>query len=828
MASEILTALPPTGAEPDPTTACAHCGLPVGSSPLGNDPWFCCTGCEVVYSALHSSGMADTYYTLQQSSAAKVAARSNALDPALIAELDAPAFLEKYTHAVPGGRQVTLFLDGVHCAACVWLVERMPYLLEGAVESRLNLARARLDLTYNPAVLKLSDVARWLVQFGYVARPASWDSQAERTAAERKLLIKMGICWALAGNAMLLAFLFYSGMSMENAPVLSQAARWISLGLAMASMAVGGAIFVQRAWASIRHAWRQKSIRLLHLDTPIAIGLVGGYAHSAWNTIAGTGEVWFDSLMVLTAALLTARFLQLRARRAAGDASDRLLALVPSAIRRLTADGQTETVTAGDLTPGDLVEVLPGEVIPVDGVVAEGVSQLSNAVLTGESRPESTGPGMAVSAAATNLTSRLVIRVKAAGDHTRVGKLLTWVRERADKRPEHVHLVDYLAGYFVTGVLVASVLTFVAWLGMGTDVALHHVVALLVIACPCALGMATPLSYAIAVGLAARRGIFIKREDALEVVPRADVLVLDKTGTLTQGKLDVANFTGREEALRLAAALERGDVHPLARAFALRFDVPNTPHAEDIEALAGFGRQGWVEQQFVMAGKPDWVATHAKGWNSKWELWCAHEAAQGRTPVLVAVQGQIEAALSFGDTLRPDARDFIAQMHAQGRTVFMLSGDHPEAVKQVGRELGLEPHFLKGGYSPEQKQAFISDLAQTHTVIMVGDGVNDAAALQAAHVGVAVEGGTTASLVAADIFLTQPGLSPIAHMLEGAARTRTRVRIALTLSLLYNAGGALAAAFGLVTPFVAAVAMPLSSLAVVALALTQRSFRVPT
>lgn len=828
MSTETLQALPSVGRKPDPATSCAHCGLPVGKAPLGNDPWFCCTGCEVVYGALHSSGMADTYYTLQQSSSTKVAARSNALDPALIAELDAPAFLEKYTHAVPGGRQVTLFLDGVHCAACVWLVERMPFLLEGAVESRLNLARARLDLTYNPAVLKLSEVALWLVQFGYVARPASWDSQAERTAAERKLLVKMGICWALAGNAMLLAFLFYSGMSMANDPVLSQAARWISLGLAMASMAVGGSVFVKRAWASIKHAWQQKSIRLLHLDTPIAIGLVGGYAHSAWSTVTGVGEVWFDSLMVLTAALLTARFLQLRARRAAGDASDRLLALVPSAIRRVRKDGQTETVTAGDLAVGDLVEVLPGEVIPVDGVVAEGVSQLSNAVLTGESRPESTGPGMAVSAAATNLTSRLVIRVRAAGGETRVGKLLTWVRERADRRPEHVHLVDYLAGYFVTGVLVASIITFVAWFGMGTDVALHHVVALLVIACPCALGMATPLSYAIAVGLAARRGIFIKREDALEVVPRADVLVLDKTGTLTQGKLDVAAFTGSEEALRLAAALERGDVHPLARAFALRFDLPDTPQAEDVEALAGSGRQGWVEQQFVMAGKPSWVALHATGWDAGWEEWCTSEAAQGRTPVVVAVQGMISAALSFGDTLRPDARAFITDMQAQGRTVVMLSGDHPEAVRQVGRELGLSEEHLKGGYSPEQKQAFVANLAQSHTVIMVGDGVNDAAALQAAHVGVAVEGGTTASLVAADVFLTQPGLSPISQMLDGAGRTRSRVRFALALSLLYNAGGALAAAFGLVTPFVAAVAMPLSSLAVVTLALTQRSFRAST
>lgn len=811
-------------AAPAPEAPCAHCGLPVGAAPVGEGPYFCCTGCAVVHEALRAAGLDAGYYRLRElGDTRQPAARPVRADRA--AELDTQPFLDKHTRLLPDGtRQVTLFLDGVHCAACVWLVERLPFEKPGITSARLDLSRAQLTLAFDPAQVRLSEVAAWLARFGYDTHPARLDGVQGRTEAERRLLVKLGVCWALAGNAMLLAFALYSGLEGEAGP-LAHFARVISLLLATGSMLYGGPEFFRRAWASVRQAWQRQSLRGLHMDTPISIGILGGYAHSAWATVTGQGEVWFDSIMVLIAALLTARWLQLRARRLAGNASDRLLSLVPATARRVSDDGHVEVVHTDELAVGDRVEVPAGEVVPVDGIVVSGVSSLNNAVLTGESRPERVAPGDAVEAGATNLSTPLVIKTAAAGAQTRVGRLMVWVRDRADRKPPALLLVDRIGAYFVAGVIALSVVCFALWLPAGADRAVHNLVALLVISCPCALGMATPLSYAVGVGRAARRGLFVKREDALETLTHTTCVVFDKTGTLTEGSLALAAWKGDADALSRAAALERASNHPIARALTAAGRAP-MPDPEDVVVTAGAGLTGRVEGVRVAVGKPDWITQQANFSPAQRET-LADYAARGLTPVAVAIEDEVAAVLGFGDTLRGDAAPFISELQAAGIVVHLLSGDHEAVVRRVGTELGLPADAVRGGVSPEDKQAFVAALATRHTVVMVGDGVNDAAALQEAHVGIAVAGGTTASLVAADVFVTRPGLAPVRELFSGARSVTSVVRTGLTLSLLYNAGGALAAVAGLVTPLVAAVAMPASSLAVVGLAILQRSFRDP-
>lgn len=829
-----------TTGRPDPQTPCAHCGLPIGKHPAGHpagrDPYFCCTGCAIVYETLHEAGLDGAYYKLRGVADRRTEpqpARTD-VDPLVLSEVDSEAFLREHAREVePGVRSVNLYLDGVHCAACVWLVERMPHELAGVLGARLDLPRARLEVLWRPEEVCLSQVVRWLAGFGYVAHPVRQDTSAGRSEAERRLLVKVGVSWALAGNVMLIAFALYAGLDVVSDPALAGAARWLSFLLAVPAVLYGGSEFFRRAWASIRLAWRTRAFRSLHMDTPIALGILVGFADSTVATVVGQGHVWFDSITVLIAALLTARWLQLRSRRLAGDATERLLALIPSMVRRVQEDGTVETVRVDDLAPGALVEIPAGEVLPVDGTVAEGSSTVNNAVLTGESRPEAVHPGDVVQAGATNLSARLRVRVEAAGAATRVGELLAWVRDAAQREAPVVLLADRIGGYFVLTVLGLAALTALVWSYVAPSEVVGHVVALLVITCPCALGMATPLAMAVAAGRAARVGIFVKTDAAIQQLAQVDTIILDKTGTLTEGTMTLVDVVGDERALDLAAALEAESSHPIARALVearstCSLDgstLPGLP-VQDREHVLGQGVRGEVAGKTVCVGRPQWVAGQVKLMPAATTSAVARFAERGHTPVAVGVDGQLAAVLAFGDRVRADSQRLVASLQAAGKAIYVLSGDHPQVVQAVAEELGVPRMQAHGHVSPEEKRTFVEELKQARpqTIAMIGDGVNDAAALQAADVGIAVHGGSTASLVAADVFLTRAGMQPVLDLLHGARQGMHVIRRNLGVSLVYNVVGAAAAMAGLVNPLVAAVAMPISSFIVVTSSILQRSF----
>ncbi len=849
MGDPLSITLPADKAPPD--TACEHCTLPVGSHPVGQGPYFCCVGCATVYQALQSAGFGSTYYRLRDQIPELASARPAAphSDDLRLSELDTEAFMEAHTRAAgEGARSVALFLDGVHCAACVWLVERLPFELDGVLSARLDLPRARLHLHFRPETTPLSAVARWLARFGYAAAPVQQDLSRQRTRAEQNLLIKMGISWALAGNVMLFAFALYSGLDRTGDPSLIHGARWASLVLALISVLYGGSAFFRRALASIQLAWRARRITKLHIDTPISIGILVGFVHSAWATVAGKGDVWFDSITVLIAALLTARWLQMRSRRLAGDASDRLLSMIPSMARRIVDEGasngalpragtapdagtrEREIVRVDRLQAGDLIEVPAGEVFPVDGRVIWGISTVNKSVLTGESRPEPIEPGLDVEAGATNLQSPVCVQVARTGDQTRVGRLLAWIQEQHGKKAPIVLLADTLSGYFVAGILLLAIVTGAVWALVDPAQAAPHVVALLVISCPCALGMATPLAMAVAAGRAAQKGLFIKSDEAMQLLTGVDVVVLDKTGTLTEGALQLMRFAGDEAALRLAACLESMSNHPIARALtaAAGAGADEGRHAADgitaFRKLPGNGLRGCIEGRDVAVGRPAWLASFAAFDDALAGELDAYSAA-GFTPVGIAVEGRLAAAVALGDKIRDDAPATLNVLRRAGKTIYIASGDHEAVVRHVADALGIPPQRALGNLSPEQKHGLVERLQQdAKTVAMVGDGVNDAAALQAAHVGIAVQGGSTPSLVAADVFTTREGLRPVVDVLSGAHAVMSVIRRNLAVSLLYNVLGASAAMFGFVTPLVAAIAMPLSSIFVVTSSVLQRSF----
>jgi Cu2+-exporting ATPase len=532
--------------------------------------------------------------------------------------------------------------------------------------------------------------------------------------------------------------------------------------------------------------------------------------------------------------LLVGRFVQRRLERRAADSVELLFSLTPAfARRRKDRDiDEVREVPVDALAPDDLVEVRPGESFPADGVVDDGKSSVNLALLTGESRPQSVGEGDRVFAGAVNLAGVLLVRITASGRATRVGKLLSLVEECSRRKAPIVQLADRMAGWFTvvaTGLFAA---TLVFWLFVEPGHAVDRAVSLLIVSCPCGLGLATPFAVSVALGRAARQKILIKGGDVLEKLARkskiSPILFLDKTGTLTEDRLSVADFRvapeGAPAQLRAwVAALEKQASHPIAQAFAPEAAADDAPAT--LHRAHATGVEGDAAGHTLLVGSHDFVrrrTTDTPGWA---EDASNQMSAQALTPVWIAVDGRMVAVAGVGGKIRSDARATIANISRRGVKVAILSGDHPDTVKAVGAALGLGEASCHGGLSPEDKVRAVEAAAQSGApVFMVGDGVNDAAALSAATVGIAVHGGAEASLSAADIYLGRSGLSPIVEIFDGAKRTLSVIRRCLAVSLAYNVLAAALAITGVVNALQAAVLMPAASFTVLGMALWLRSF----
>jgi Cu2+-exporting ATPase len=744
------------------------------------------------------------------------------LEPARVSgrtfeELDDPRLLEEFSDSLTRGRcRTRLYLEGVHCAACVWLVEKLPEALPGVDAVRLNLGSAVAEVVWDPERVALSRIGRALDRLGYTPHVHRAGRQQEaRRQEDRAALVRLGVAVACAMNLMFLHGALYAGEYSGMASPFESFFRWVSLGLSLPVIAFSARPFFQAAWSGLR-------ARMVHMDLPVALALLAAFAASAWNTVRGSGPIYFDSLAMLVAALLGARQVQRSAQRAALERADSLrgVAFVEFA-RRLTGaslDSPAVEVDVHRLSPGDRVEVRSGELVPVDGVVLAGRSAIDNAVLTGESVPCPVSEGDAVTAGATNLGARIVVRVDAAGEKTRVGALVAIVEEALLRRPAVLQLTDRLARYFVWAVFAVATATVLLWLPQGPAVAVERVVALMVVACPCGIALSVPLAMAVGLTRAARAGLYVKNPDALQALRRVSHVLLDKTGTLTEGRAALVRWRGRETSLDLARALEDESAHPVAEAFAPA-DGPRPVRAvSDVAEVAGQGIAGMVDGKAIRVGNRAHVeAAHAVV-PAALEAHAATLAAEGLSPVYVAVDGRVEGVGGIGDPVRSDAASTVRALRAAGIRVLVLSGDHPRVVAQVGARLGFAPEDAVGGLTPEAKRDVVAGLAaepeRPGSVVMVGDGVNDAAALALADVGVAVLGGTGASIVAADVVLTREGVAPLLELLKGARSVHGVIARNLGFSLVYNVVGAGLVVLGHVGPLLAAVLMPASSLTV--------------
>jgi Cu2+-exporting ATPase len=782
-------------------SACAHCGLPA----VGE---FCCTGCEVVHAAIAEHGL-ERFYALRDTAAPAHTTTHG------YTELDDPAFQRVHVRAETDGHAcAALYLEDLRCTACAWLVEATPRCVPGVIEVRVDFGRSRADVTWDPATTSLAQIARHLDRIGHAPHPyRGLDRDGQRRREDRALLVKLGVAGAAAGNLMLLAIALYAGWLQGMAAADVTFFRWASMIVAVPALGFAATPMFRTAIGALR-------ARRLHLDLPLSLGIAAGLAWGSANVIRGVGEIYFDSLAMLVFLLLVGRWVVLRHQRRASTAAELLLALTPTRAHR-AGSGGVEDVAIEAIVLGDVLEVRAGETIPVDGIVTRGSSAIDAGLLTGESRPIDVAPGRAVHAGTLNLGSPLLVRATAVGEQTRVGALVASIEALSSRRASIERFVDRVAGRFVRVVTAVAVLTFIGWALAGSaTVAAEHAMALLIVTCPCALALATPLAVTVALGRAARRGILVKGADALERLATPGTMFVDKTGTLTEGTLAVASWHGDIDARALAAAVERGSAHPIARAIAACAE-PGI-EATDIKEELGRGVRGRAGGRRVFVGSPAWVRQHARG---DITTWISDVAARGETPVAIAIDGQLRAVAGIADPLRPDAGRALRALARLGWDVHILSGDDSRVVEAVGSTLGIPAEHCIGDVAPEVKRMLVETQRAVGPVVMVGDGVNDAAAMAASTCGVAVSGAAEIAIEAADVYLRAKSITAIADTAAGARATLATIRRSLRLSLAYNlVAGSLAVA-GIIHPLVAALLMPASSLTVLASSLRSRAFR---
>ena len=772
----------------------------------------CCIGCAAVAQTIAGSGLAAYYERrseLPQCAAAPEAPRDLAAYD--LHEVQRPFVRE----AGAGIRQATLLVDGIACGACAWLIERGLQRCEGVRGVAVNLHARRVQVEWDDARTRLSAIMGVIDGLGY--RTRGFDAAAGESAAARE---RRGLVWRLfvAGFAMMQVMMYAVPAYLSDGDLsrdAEQLLHWASLTLTLPVMLWSATPF-------FRNAWRELRARRAGMDVPVALGIAVAFAASSWATVSGHGEVYFDSITMFVFLLLGARYLEALARARAAESQQRLVRHTPAVADRLVAGagaGVTERVAAARLVAGDQVLVAPGAIVPADGRVLAGLSAADESLLTGEARSVPKHAGDSVTGGSVNLNSPLTVEVTRVGPDSMLAGIVRLMDRAQAGKPRIAQLADRVAQRFVAALMVVAFATAVAWCWIDPARALWVMVAVLVVSCPCALSLATPAALAAATGALHRLGILVTRGHALETLAQVTHVVLDKTGTLTFGRLAVVGViplgtASRSALLALAAALERGSEHPIARAILAEAAGAAPVLAEDIVNRPGKGIEARVNGRRVRIGSPAFAGA-LNGRGPPTELLFA--AADVTVAVLADEQGYL-ALFTLGDRLRPGARRLVRELRAGGRTVCLLSGDRRATVEHVARELGIGTAV--GEATPDSKLAYVRGLqARGAVVAMVGDGVNDAPVLAQAQVSIAMGGGTDLSHASSDLVLVADDLDRLAGAFETAGRAMRIIRQNLAWAAAYNAVAIPLAVAGLVTPVAAGAGMALSSLAVVANAL---------
>jgi Cu+-exporting ATPase len=732
------------------------------------------------------------------------------------------------------GATYDLEIGGMTCASCASRIEKRLNRIEGVTAS-VNYATEKAHVEAAPGV-EVDDLISEVVRTGYTAALPRTDEPADADPSYRLLRLRLIVATALAVPVILLSMI---------EPLQFRGWQWASLVLATP-------VVTWAAWPFHRAAWLNARHRAVTMDTLISVGVTAAYLWSLYALFFGTAGMWgmthpfrftiergdgLGSIYLEVAAgvtmfLLLGRFLEHRSKRRAGAAL-RALGELGAKDVAILRDGVEQRMPLARLAVGDVFVVRPGEKIATDGVVLEGASAVDASMLTGESVPVEVAAGDAVTGATVNVGGRLLITASRVGADTQLARMAQLVEEAQSGKAEAQRLADRLSAVFVPVVFALAAVTLVAWLiaGGGAAAAFTAAVAVLIIACPCALGLATPMALLVGTGRGAQLGVLIKGPEVLESTRRVDTIVLDKTGTVTSGRmtlLEVVPAEGQDpqEVLRLAAAVEEASEHPIAQAIvrAATERLGEIPTVSDFQNVQGRGVTGVVDAHAVVAGRPallaDWALHLSPALRSAFE----RAESEARTAVAVAWDGEVRGILVVADQIKPSSTAAISALRGLGLTPVLLTGDNEQAARQVAAAVGIDQ--VRAGVLPEGKVAEVTALQQQGRVVaMVGDGVNDAAALAQSDLGVAMGTGTDAAIEASDLTLVRGDLWGAVDAIRLARRTLGTIRGNLFWALAYNVAALPLAALGLLNPMLAGAAMAFSSVFVVLNSLRLRRFR---
>ncbi len=797
--------------------SCFHCGLPLPADELfeaeidGKQRRFCCFGCQSVCKMIYESGLEGFYQRAPEGT--RLAPPPEL--PENLSFYDLDEIQGEYVTDLGEQREIDLLVEGIHCAACVWLIERGMAQLPGVTSANVNLSGRRLHLRWDNTKVKLSRIMAKLGEIGYAAVPFDPDAAEGRLKRQnRAFLFRIAFAAFAMMNMLWISIALYTGADEGEFRTLFY---WVGMVLATPTLLYSGFPFLKGAWTGIRRAH-------LTMDVPIAIGASATYLYSSYSTLFNPlqGHVYFDTVVNLIFVLLVGRFLESTSKRHAVAATQRLMDLQPK-VATLLEDGAERVVPVRALKPGDRILIKAGEQVPADGTIIEGSSTINESMLTGESRPVAKSKGDSVSAGTVNVGSAIQVEVSGVLKETTLGRIIHLVEEAQASKAPIQRIADRIVPWFVTITLLLSAVTLMIWWDSGFEKALMASVSVLIITCPCAFGMATPMAIAVASGLGARNGILIKNGEVLETLSGISHFVFDKTGTLTEGRMKVQELhlvegVDERETLRLAAMAESHSEHVVAQAIVKKAESmglkPRIEGVRDFENRSGFGIRAEVEGRKILLGSHAWMKRNGTKVGEELVDMAERLEREGVTCVYMAKDGKVIALFGIADQLRSSAVPLLESLRRQGMRLTLLSGDSRQVAEAVAEKLGGMDVIAE--VLPEEKDSVIKRLQEKgEKVAMVGDGINDAPALIRADVGISLGSGTDASMESSDIVLMSDELDKVEQAVALSRRTLRTIRQNIGISLVYNSVMVPLAMMAYVTPLVAAIAMPISSLLVI-------------
>lgn len=815
-------------AQSDTVLPCFHCGVPVPEKTTWSviihevKQRMCCPGCQAVAQSIVDIGFAD-YYHSRTGYAANPS--QHELVPPELRLYDNDAANIDQTEIRDELEEACYSVHHIRCAACVWLIERRLSRLPGVVSAEINASTEQLQIRWRATICKPSHILGAMRAIGYPAFPFDPVQHSEQLEQRRKKLFRQLFIAGLSMmQVMMFAFPMYLASAGEMDEAMSQLMRWASLLLTLPAVFYSAQPFFCGAWRDLRN-------RMPGMDIPVALGISAAFIGSTVATWQGRGDVYFDSVTMFILLLLCSRYLELTARCKAASELNKLQQSLPASALCMTDFPQTyETylVAASALRIDDIVLIKPGEVVPADCLVLQGDSTLDMSLISGESWPQSASAHTNIPSGAVNITHPIIARVTQSFDQSTLSTLIALIKRAGHTKPRLALWADRVAAWFVVALMLFSFAVFLIWQWIDPTQAWPIAIAVLVVSCPCALSLAMPTALAASTNRLLHQGILVVQAQVLETMQRTTHFVFDKTGTLTQGKpalqqvVALSTLSGAE-CLCIAAALEQSSNHPLAQAIRSATCMPNSAIAEHIQHHAGQGLEAVVNGTCYRLGSLNFVRKFVSAGSVKS---AGNLAIPGQsTCVYLAADEMLLARFDIADEIRPEALAVIQHFQQQGKQLVLLSGDRFEVAQHVASELSIPT--VVGDCLPENKLSFIHDLQQSGAVVaMLGDGINDAAALQAADVSFAMGGGAALAQTHADCVLLSGRLSSLMDADNIAAKTLRVIRQNLAWATLYNVIAIPVAAFGWVNPWVSGVGMSLSSTVVVLNALRLRRAKV--